>query len=296
MKIEDMYNVNVVDNNIIYSVDMLRLKTYITYAEFSNIEFMLKGAYKDAIDKFWMSDRVMCFKYNYTIEVGEGKSIYIAFHHNQEKIRFDKPMDKFNFTIEFNPNKLKNNSLLMYLLSVSGQWYIKSYDIAFDLKINILDLLTDMSGRQVEHVISHGYDNRTKYIGSGDGRIKVYNKKIESNLNILGDLTRIEMSRKMEDFEVRKIAYFKYDENFPIVYTNNYMFSFSDYKNKTMLAILYAVQNGFPLRDLSRDYRKKVKSMLEGSYRVKFNNKCVTQVIAQTIYYYFMKNDNVVWF
>ncbi len=41
-----------------------------------------------------------------------------------------------------------------------------------------------------------GFDNKTIYIGKTDNRIKIYNKKIESNLDIKGELTRIEISKK----------------------------------------------------------------------------------------------------
>lgn len=294
--ITDLYNVCFNHNNIIYSLDMFRVKTYITYSKFSDIQFMIDTAYKDKVNRFWISDRKQNFHYNYSIEVGEGKSIYFGFMHNTENPRFNKEDTTYNFTVEFNPNKLKDNSLLMYLLNISGDWYIRSYDIAFDVPINILDLITDMSGRNFERVDNRGYDNKTIYLGKGDGRVKIYNKKRESDLNLVGDLTRIEISREMDDFEIRKVVGLKYDNVFPIVYTNNYIYSLSDYKDKTTLALLYAVQHGFPLRDLTKTYRSKIKSMLEGGYKIKFDNKVVTDVLRQTIYYYFMKNNKIHWY
>lgn len=292
----DLYNVCFNHNNIIYSLDMFRVKTYITYSKFNDIQFMIDTAYKDKVNRFWISDRKQNFHYNYSIEVGEGKSIYFGFMHNTENPRFNKEDTTYNFTIEFNPNKLKDNSLLMYLLNISGDWYIRSYDMAFDVPINILDLITDMSGRNFERVDNRGYDNKTIYLGKGDGRVKIYNKKLESDLNLFRDLTRIEISREMEDFEIRKVVSLKYDNIFPIVYTNNYIYSLSDYQDKTTLALLYAVQQGFPLRDLTYTYRSKIKSMLEGGYKIKFDNKVATDVIRQTIYYYFMKNDKIHWY
>lgn len=294
--ITDLYNVCFNHNNIIYSLDMFRVKTYITYSKFSDIQFMIDTAYKDKVNRFWISDRKQNFHYNYSIEVGEGKSIYFGFMHNTENPRFNKEDTTYNFTIEFNPNKLKDNSLLMYLLNISGDWYIRSYDMAFDIPINILDLITDMSGRNFERVDNRGYDNKTIYLGKGDGRVKIYNKKRESDLNLVGDLTRIEISREMDDFEIRKVVGLKYDNVFPIVYTNNYIYSLSDYQDKTTLALLYAVQQGFPLRDLTKTYRSKIKSMLEDGYKIKFDNKVATDVLRQTIYYYFMKNDKIHWY
>lgn len=215
--------------------------------------------------------------------------------HNTEKPRFNKEDETYNFTIEFNPNKLKDNSLLMHLLSVSGEWYLKSYDMAFDIKINILDLITDMSGRHFERVDNRGYDNKTIYLGKGDGRVKIYNKKRESDLNILGDLTRIEISREVEDFEIRKVKILNYDNNFPIVYTNNYIYSLSDYKDKTTLAMLYAVQQGYPLRDLTRSYKDKIKKMLEGGHKIRFSNKTATDVLRRFVFVYFGGNRKISW-
>ena len=156
MKKDDLYAVYLIDNNITYSIDMLRLKTYITYKIFTDIDFLLKTAYKDKIKKFWVSDRIMCFRYNFVVEIEEGSSFYFGFMHNTEKVKFDKTEVRYNFTIEFNPNKLKQNSLLMHLLDISGNWYLKSYDMAFDVNINILDLITDMSGRHFERVENRG--------------------------------------------------------------------------------------------------------------------------------------------
>ena len=41
-----------------------------------------------------------------------------------------------------------------------------------------------------------GYDNKTYYIGRSNNRIKIYNKKLESNLDY--DLTRVEITSKID--------------------------------------------------------------------------------------------------
>ena len=51
---------------------------------------------------------------------------------------------------------------------------------------------------------------------------------------------------------------------FPSIYLNNYLYSFSDYEDKTLLAILYSVQNGFPIKYLTKTYKKKIKDLLQG--------------------------------
>lgn len=286
--IKEIYNINYVKDNIVYSLDMIRLKTYIDYDKYSNLSFYLNSYYKDNIKKFWISDRIMEFKYNWVIEEEEGKSFYFGFHHNNEKK--GRELGKHNLTIEFNPNKLKDNRIILKILSLSDDWYIKSYDIAFDLKVGINDLIYDMSGRSIENVQIRGYDNKTIVVGKGDGRFKIYNKKRESNLDLLGELTRVEISREVEDFPIKNTKILKYDNVFPSIYLNQYLISFENYQgDKTLFALLYAVQNGFPLRNLTKTYRKKVKELLEGGNKIKFSNKVCTDLLRQTIFYYFCR-------
>lgn len=229
-------------NNMLYSVDMIRLKTYLTYSVFSEIEFRFNTVWKEYVKRRYTTGKMKEFFYNYVIEIEEGKSFWFGFLHNTEK-RNDSDRSEYNFTIEFNPNKLKDNKFVLYLLSISGDWYIRGIDLAVDIKVSILDLITDVSGRQEQKIISRGYDNKTIYFGKGDGRVKIYNKKKESGLNILGELTRVEVSREFDDYPVRSVKRFQFGEFFPDIYLNNYVYSLSDYKDKTLLAILFAVQN-----------------------------------------------------
>lgn len=134
--------------------------------------------------------------------------------------------------------------------------------------------------------IDNGYDNKTIVIGKGDGRTKIYNKKLESDLKILGDLTRVEVSRELDDFPINEIKTFKFDKMFPCLYLNKYMYSFKDYEDKTLLALLYAVQNNFPITELTRTYKKKIKDLLEGGYRIKFDER-------SAYFYYFINNEKV---
>lgn len=129
-------------------------------------------------------------------------------------------------------------------------------------------------------MFSCGYDNKTYYMGRTNNRIKIYNKKIESGLDY--DLTRLEITSKI-DLNIKDILFYAYNVKLPDLYLNNYLYSFQDYEDRTLLAVLYAVQSGFNLNDLSRRYKDKVKSLLEGNYKIKLENKCCTQVLQQCI-------------
>lgn len=287
-----MYYNSVTFDNITYSIDMIRLKTHFNFFTFSEIEFRFNTCYKHVVAMKWTSDRYQDFFYNYRIKFDDDTSFYFGYCHNTEK-RNLSPSSCYNFTIEFNPNKLKDNRIILWILSLTGEWYIKSYDLAMDLKISILDLLLDTSGRQIFDTRSFGYDNKTYTCGKGDGRYKVYNKKIESSLNCPGDLTRVEVSRTFDDYPVCEISSLQYDGNFPNIYLNQYLYTFNDYKDVTLLAVLYAVQNGFPIKDLTRSYKVKIKKLLNGGYKINFDSKSATLVLNKTIFSYFLKNPNI---
>lgn len=133
-------------------------------------------------------------------------------------------------------------------------------------------------------MFTQGLDNRTYYIGRTNNRIKIYNKKIESNLNY--DLTRVELTSKI-DLDIKNILSYKYNVKLPDLYLNQYLYSFNDYKDKTLLAILYAVQSGYCINDLPRIQKQKVKKCLEGDYKINLSNEYCTKAIQQCICHIF---------
>ena len=278
------------NNNITYSIDKIRLKTYITSFEFSKIEYRFQTIWSKYVHKKYSSYKCQLFKYNYNIRISDNQGFYFGFIQNMEKITQNE-FTKYNFTIEFNPNKLKDNKIILFLLSVSNNWFLKSFDLAMDLPINILNLIYDKEYKRNVTTFLKEFDNKTIYIGLKASTVsyKIYNKKKESQLNILGELTRVEITNKFDDYSINKINNFKYLEtNFPILYLNEYVYSFDDYQNKTLLVCLFAVLNGLDLNLLTDYYKKKVKEKLQnGGYKIIFDKKSATQVIKNCIYHYF---------
>lgn len=290
-----IYNNAIEHSNMIYSIDKLRIKAYITYEKYNNLDFYLRTYFGNNIKRHWISNRIMDFRYNWQIEVGEGKTFYFGFCHNSEQKISERFEPEYNLTIEFNPNKVRKDKILMHILGLSGIWYVRRYDLAIDLKINILDIIFDKSGKRKFKIDSNGMDDRTIYIGvEGDKFIKIYNKKKESKLNITGDLTRVEITREVDDFKINDIVLWHYDNYFPDLYLNEYVYSLSDYdkkeKDKILYAVLYAVQNGYSMNDLTRTYRKRIKELLQGGYQIKFDSKIANQVLRSTIFSYFLEN------
>lgn len=133
-------------DNITYTVDMIRLRCNINYATFNLLETRLKTVYPDMIKSYYVSGGISDFKYNYNIEVSEGKSFWFGWLHNSELINktgsLQNDNTKFNFTVEFNPNKLELRGILLYIVRMvrANNCHIKSVDIAMDIPFNILDI------------------------------------------------------------------------------------------------------------------------------------------------------------
>lgn len=281
--------------NVTYSIDMLRLKTYITYQEFTEIEFRFKTCWADFVKNQYTSGRMEQFFYNYNIEIEEGRSFWFGFMHNTE--RRSESITEYNLTIEFNPNKLKDNKILRYMFSFGKNWFIKSLDIACDVPVSILDIVYDKGRKRNTKLFSNGFDDKTIYIGKGDKRVKIYNKKKESNLSIKGDLTRIEISKEFEDFSLKDIKFFHIqDDIFPVLYINKYIYSLSDYEDKTLLAIVYALESGFDFNMLTRRYKEKISKLLEGGNKIVFRGNPATNVLRKVIFDYFVKFNSKVVF
>lgn len=285
-------NLNVLDkNNYSYCVDMLRLRCNITVDVFEKCVANKLFIYKDKIES-WDSTRICDFFHNYCY-TDEICSFWFGFISNKEKCSssgggLQNEHKKFNLTVEFNPNKVKDNKLLLHILKCSTNWYIKSVDFAFDIKTNILNIVGfDKSQKNCLMTYDCGGDDKTFYIGKGNNRVKVYNKTNESNL--LYDLTRIEITRYFGDSDSLKIIKnWKYYGYFPELFLKDYQISVDDLQgNKTLMAVVYAVNSGLPLHDLSRDYKVKVKEFLQKKKPIVVDFNCFGVTLVNYLVHYF---------
>ncbi len=133
-------------DNITYTVDMMRLRCDITNETFEKLVARLRTIYSDQIDNFYISSGISDFKYNYNIKIKEGSSFWFGFIHNSELINkkgsLQNDKTEFNFTVEFNPNKLEIKGILLYIIRMcyAHNCNVKSVDIAMDIPFNILDI------------------------------------------------------------------------------------------------------------------------------------------------------------
>lgn len=279
----------VCDNDFTYCIDMIRLSCEITFDFFETKILSRKPVYKEKL-KDWNSTRITDFQYNFNY-IDNDCSFWFGFISNKEKISKGKslsnPKTCFNFTVEFNPNKVKNNKFLLHILNMTSDWVIKACDFAVDVKTNILNICGLDKGRK-DCLVTYdmGGCNKTYYIGKGDNRLKIYNKTLESGLNY--DLTRIEITKYFDNLPLSKVKTFVYDGYIPELFIKEFQLSLDDYStDRTLFALVYAVTNGYPLHNLSRDYKKKVKDFLKKKKPIDIDFHCMTKCLYSYLYYYF---------
>lgn len=99
--------------------------------------------------------------------------------------------------VEFNPNKVANNPQFWkdfnLIKSCSKTWELVRCDIACDFFIDRRYVHLEKDNRKYS-LEAFSFDNRTEYLGKRNtcGRVKVYNKSLESKLNY--PLTRVEVT------------------------------------------------------------------------------------------------------
>lgn len=276
-----------------YCVDMLRLRCSITVDTFERVIDSRLFIYGDLIER-WTSTRIKDFYYNYTYSNEEENcSFWFGFISNREKIlssgsSLQNENKQFNLTVEFNPNKVKDNKLLLHILSCSSDWIVKSVDFAVDVKTNILNVIGfDKSQKNCLHTIDCGQDDKTFYIGKGNNRVKIYNKTREAGLDY--DLTRIEVTKGFGSGDRLITAkQWKYSGYFPSLFLRDYQIGFEDLQlDKTLAVIIYAVNAGYPLHDLSRVYKEKVKNFFKKKKPIAIDFRCFSCCLVKYLVYYF---------
>lgn len=284
-------NLNIFDGvDYCYCVDMLRLRCNINVECFERNVASKLFLYNDNVEH-WTSTRICEFYNNYNYSDSDC-SFWFGFISNKEKSLSGSSLQneskKFNLTVEFNPNKVKNNKLLLHILKCSDDWVVKIVDFAFDIKTNILNI-TGFDKCQKKRLITYdnGGDDKTFYLGKGNNRVKIYNKRIESNLNY--DLTRIEVTKYFdEDFNLKKIKFWKEFGYFPELFFKDYQITFDDLQtDKTLYGLVYAANAGLPLHDLSRVYKDKIKKFYKKKKPIDIDFNFFSMVLVRYLVYYF---------
>ena len=64
-----MYFISKCNNNLTYSIDMIRLRTDLTVGDFSKFKLKMMAIYKKYLIKECVSTAISDFRYNFTVEV-----------------------------------------------------------------------------------------------------------------------------------------------------------------------------------------------------------------------------------
>ena len=147
---------------------------------------------------------------------------------------------------------------------------VVSVDVAMDIPVNINRLIIDKYRKQTYKLFDNGGDDKTHYLGKGDGRIKIYNKARE--MGIEGDLTRYEISKYIR-LPIRSVINEGYEFNgelIPLGYINGEGINVDD---KTLYSQYWAVLNGYPISELTRRYREKVRKLINNHASIEFDIK-----------------------
>lgn len=262
--------------DIEYSVDMVRLRTRIP-DDFMKNFVEIKLDYEPSV-KYWTNYNLEQYRHNWRIEQQNPYngvySYWLGYHHNSSK---DK--EKHDLVIEYNPNKCPIDGMLELILFkfyASKEIEVVSLDIAMDFEVNISYLLIDKFRKNKMKMITggKGEDDITYYLGESDGRIKIYNKARE--LGIEGDLTRYEVSKKINE-KIKDILSptFQFKANIPPI---GYLTS--QPIDKTLEGLLWAVKSGYPITNLSRRHKEKVRQYIDENTELKFDDKKISQAIS----------------
>lgn len=253
------YFYNFIENGYIYSIDMIRVRTLVSQLEAKEIrkflnERLFNHWYGYGYDKFcdnWKIDKLW---------LGLG---------TKAKANKDDAMninDEIIFCMEFNPNKMTELDITVYNYFINQfPFVVKRFDLAVDIPLNINNIVFSDIYKKSFSLFYNDYNNKTYYIGKGDGHIKIYNKKIESDLDY--ELTRFEVTKEcdilLNDGKEDYKHYTDIDFKFPYLATTPFSTK-SIEDDETLDAVLFAVNNGFPYKKLSRRYKSKIGRELVG--------------------------------
>lgn len=266
--------------DIKYSVDMVRLMVRLRPGEFQTI-FDYQARMPDI--SYYMSNRVKDYHYNIVVKK-EKYSYWMGYKHNSS-------CDNIDFVLEYNPNKVRNDLLIEYILNnyfnkvtcydIRYSPRVCSVDIAVDINVNILNCLLFKQTRGRYMFYSGGTerpDDYTIYVGKGAGRVKLYNKALESGLDY--DLTRYEVSIKL-DKPLQSIKSVKVDvETKPVLKIIDMQIGIDPELRATINGFL---QEPYLISQLSKYKRKKYREMIENCIDFRLDSREIEKKIIEYI-------------
>lgn len=204
------------------------------------------------------------WKYKGENEKGQEFTIYIGYQSNLEVI-------KNRFTLEYNPNKVpENNKFLEVILNMlkyhSGFIEVLKFDVAWDYYgITTKELIFSPEGKRSYKI--HQYPNGsdpTFYTGEGEGQVRIYDKAHEETKG-KADYKKVRYEATIKArFDVRWFNEYKCTTELPEQFINDIQGLYDNQEglSPTDRLLVYAIQNGFPQKELTYRQRQKYKKIV----------------------------------
>lgn len=267
-------------NSNIYSCDMLRVVFEMRSDCVNDIGRHFANPLRSDIREYPIN--LTEFKYRNLFVVDYGQStmtVGIGFNGTNKQ-------ESLKGFFEVNPNKcmgsMKIHSDLSYLLCRCVDYSVVRWDLAIDIPHDREHVHMRKDRRKYE-LSQTSYANRTEYLGqrNAPGRVKVYNKTLESELDY--SLTRVEVTMgKLSDYVGQ------FGKYMPEVWIDNPQLELVEYKglsvNQRVLceAVKDSPDPEYYLRQLDYRMRKKIEPYIIGSgVRLNVNVKYVTSIVTQ---------------
>lgn len=187
------YWISEIENNITYSIDMLRFDFVVSDRGMIDVlRYLTNPKRTDIVDR---GMTIASFKYRYLFNINyHDSSMAVGLSLNGTTAG-----DNLKCFCEFNPNKVMPEVLedLYFLIDNCLRFKLRRWDLAIDIPRprNLVQLVKDQRKYSLTMKSS---DDKTEYLGSRNtgGFIKLYNKTIESKLDT--DVTRLEVTCSRE--------------------------------------------------------------------------------------------------
>lgn len=246
------WKTSVSDENEVYSCDMVRFNFELgNKCEVFNSWIQKKAEMDSNYEvKEYISIKPFTYRNMLNIKTVYKNSFVIGYCFNGV---LDKKTTGF---IEFNPNKLFNDSIFIEFwntLSRCVYWYeLVRYDLAIDLPISRQYVSMPKQGNFKYQYINSGSITETLGVHNNSGFIKVYDKTKESNIK--EDITRIEITLNKNDIASEKM---------PHIYIKDYQIALQEendlsQNDKVFVMLLQDIEYPDTYLDLLT-YRKREK-------------------------------------
>lgn len=256
------------DKGNVYTCDGLRIEFDVSLEKSTEFEKLFSAPYRVDIESWPIDVRENRYKHMWTLN-------YVDDDHEKSSATVGYIFNAINGVtnrkgfIDVNPNKCGWSdqfwSDFKKMLSCCISWNIKRVDVAIDIKTKRENVFLCKDNRTYE-LKAYSLENRTEYLGkrNAPGRVKIYNKQLESNLE--NPLTRIEITTEptVEDF------YKHYPKIYDISQNGQYEIGLLTLNDTDFAILRYAIQSMLNRDDeglmifnsLGRNKKQKLKPYL----------------------------------